>query len=86
MKTLSINHWNRQEIQDKYIDAIIANMDFMQIREMLRDYLNEEKNLYSNDDLRDEILSRNPNIKDELISNVPFLYMEELSWDIYISH
>jgi len=79
MKTLSINHWNRQEIQDKYIDAIIANMDFMQIREMLRDYLNEEKNLYSHDDLRDEILSRNSHIKDELISNVPFIYMEDLS-------
>jgi len=79
MRTLSINHWNRQEIQDRYVDAIIANMDFMQIRSMLRDYLNEEKNLYSNDDLRDEILSRNSNIKDELISNVPFLYMEELS-------
>lgn len=79
MKTLSINHWNRQEIQTKYIDAIIANLDFMQIREMLRDYLSEEKNLYSNDDLRDEILSRNSNIMDELISNVPFIEMEELS-------
>jgi len=79
MKILSINHHNRQEVQKKYIDAIIANLDFIQIRSMLRDYLNEEKSLYSNDDLRDEILSRNSNIKDELIISVPFIYMEELS-------
>lgn len=56
----SITDSNRDEIQQKYVDSLIAHLDFMQIREMLRDYLHSEKDKYSNEDLVDEIKSRDP--------------------------
>ena len=62
----SVTNSNRDEIQVKYVDSIIAHLDFMQIRELLRDYLHSEKSLYSNDDIYDEIVSRGP----EYISDI----------------
>lgn len=60
MTSNPISQSNRDQIQAKYVDSIIAHLDFIQIRELLRDYLHSEKNLYSNDDLYDEILSKGP--------------------------
>lgn len=51
----SINDWNRESIQSRYVDSIIANLDFMQVRDLLRDYLTSEKNHYSHEELEDEI-------------------------------
>jgi hypothetical protein len=55
---VTVTNSNRDEIQIKYVDSIIAHMDFMEIRELLRDYLHGEKNRYSNEDLEDEIRAR----------------------------
>lgn len=55
-----ITQANRDSVQARYVDSIIAHLDFIQIRELLRDYLHSEKNLYSNDDLYDEIISKGP--------------------------
>lgn len=62
----SVTDLNRDEVQAKYVDSLIAHMDFMQIRSLLRDYLNSEKDRYSNDDLYDEIRCRG----EEYISDV----------------
>lgn len=54
----AINDWNRDVIQSRYIDNIIANLDFMQTRDLLRDYLSNEKDHYSHEELEDEIKAR----------------------------
>jgi hypothetical protein len=53
-----VNDRNRELVQAKYIDSIIVNLDFMQVREMLREYLNGEKTYYTNEELEDEIKAR----------------------------
>ena len=57
-----VTNSNRDEIQVKYVDSIIAHLDFMEIRQLLRDYLHSEKDRYSNEDLSDEIKSRDPEV------------------------
>ena len=46
---------NRDIVQAKYIEHIIAHLDFMQVREMLRSYLHREKDEYTNFELECEI-------------------------------
>jgi hypothetical protein len=62
MRGFNVTNSNRDEIQVKYVDSIISHMDFMQIRSLLRDYLHSERDRYSNEDLADEIKSRNPEV------------------------
>lgn len=62
MKTWQINSVNRQEIQRKYIDAILGSMDFMQIKDKLRDYLELEKDKESNRALEAEIRHEAPDV------------------------
>lgn len=78
-----ITNSNRDEIQIKYVDSIIAHLDFMEIRQLLRDYLHSEKDRYSNDDLSDEIKSRDPQICREVFGRS---YKKEgvLSWEPHI--
>lgn len=66
----SVTDSNRDEIQVKYVDSIIAHMDFMEIRSLLRDYLHSEKDKYSNEDLADEIKSRDPQICKEVFGRI----------------
>jgi hypothetical protein len=61
-----IDSSNREDIQDKYIQAIIAHMDFMEIRESLRDYIYKEKNQLSDKNLYKEIKKQNPEILREM--------------------
>jgi hypothetical protein len=62
MKDFNVTNFNHDEIQVRYVDSIISRMDFMQIRSLLKDYLHSEKDRYSNEDLADEIKSRNPEV------------------------
>jgi hypothetical protein len=64
-----IDDSNRQEIQDKYIQAIIAHMDFMEIRDALREYLFKEKNRYTHKHLYREIKRQNPEILREIFQD-----------------
>ena len=64
-----IDDANRQEIQENYIQAIIAHMDFMQIRDALRDYLAKEKSKYSHKHLYKEIKKQNPDILREMFQD-----------------
>lgn len=64
-----IDSSNRQDIQNKYIHAIISNMDFMEIRDALRDYLTKEKNRYTHKHLYREIKKQNPEILREMFQD-----------------
>lgn len=62
MKTKVINQLNRKEIQRKYIDQILGELDFMQIKDRLRDYLSKEKDKESNYSLEAEIRKEAPEV------------------------
>lgn len=62
MRIQSVTVYNRKDIQDKYIDHLLGSMDFMQIRDKLRGFLELEKTLESNSDLEAEILSEAPEV------------------------
>jgi hypothetical protein len=62
MKARVISQWNRKEIQRKYIDQILGELDFMQIKDLLRDYLAKDKDKESNYSLECEIRKEAPEI------------------------
>lgn len=64
-----IDDSNRQQIQDDYIQAIIAHMDFMEIRDALREYLIKEKSRYNHKHLLREIKKQNPEILREIFQD-----------------
>jgi hypothetical protein len=80
MHRISINSMNRTEIQRKYIDYIISHMDFMEIRDALRDYLNTEKNKYSDSLLRAEISKHCPEVLvDSFADSVTNVVMDDFT-------
>ena len=62
MKTRVVSQFNRKEIQRRYIDQILGELDFMQIKDRLRDYLDKEKDKESNYVLEAEIRKEAPEI------------------------
>jgi hypothetical protein len=62
MKNRVIKVSNRAEIQHKYIDYILGSLDFMEIKERLRDYLEIEKTFESNAALEAEIRHEAPQV------------------------
>lgn len=62
MRTRFINQSNRKEIQRKYIDQILGELDFMQIKDHLRDYLTKEKDKESDYALEAEIRKEAPEV------------------------
>jgi hypothetical protein len=62
MRARYISESNRKEIQRKYIDQILGELDFMQIKDRLRDYLNKEKDKSSNYALESEIRKEAPEV------------------------
>lgn len=62
MKSRYISEVNRKKIQRKYIDQILGELDFMQIKDRLRDYLSKEKDRESNYALEAEIRKQAPDV------------------------
>jgi dsRNA-specific ribonuclease len=62
MRARYISETNRKEIQRKYIDQILGELDFMQIKDRLRDYLQHEKDKESNYALESEIRKEAPEV------------------------
>jgi hypothetical protein len=62
MRTRYIKESNRKEVQRKYIDQILGEMDFMQIKDSLRDYLTKDKDKSSNYSLECEIKKEAPEV------------------------
>lgn len=62
MKTRVVNDSNRIEIQRKYIDQILGSLDFIQIKDRLRNYLELEKDKESNRAIEAEIRHEAPEV------------------------
>ena len=62
MRTRYVSDINRKEVQRKYIDQILGELDFMQIKDKLRDYLEHEKDKESNYALEAEIRKEAPEV------------------------
>lgn len=62
MRTRYIKDSNRKEVQRKYIDQILGELDFMQIKDHLRDYLSKEKDKESDYSLEAEIRKEAPDV------------------------
>jgi hypothetical protein len=62
MRARYVSETNRKEIQRKYIDQILGELDFMQIKDRLRDYLEHEKDKESNYALESEIRKEAPDV------------------------
>lgn len=62
MRIQGLTVYNRKDIQDKYIDYLLGSMDFMEIKNKLKEFLELEKTLESNSDLEAEILSEAPEV------------------------
>ena len=62
MKAKVLSDKNRFEIQRKYIDHILGSLDFMEIKDRLRDYLELEKDRESDESLEAEIRHEAPDV------------------------
>lgn len=62
MRIQSLTVANRKDIQDKYIEYLLGSMDFMEIRNKLKEFLEIEKTLLSNSDLEAEIYVEAPEV------------------------
>ena len=62
MQNVTLNNLNRNEIQRKYIDHILGSLDFIEIKDKLRDYLDLEKDKESDRALEAEIRHEAPEI------------------------
>jgi hypothetical protein len=62
MKSFVINNYNRNDVQRKYIDTILGSLDFIEIKQRLRNYLELEKDRESNKSLELEIRHEAPEL------------------------
>jgi hypothetical protein len=62
MKSFVINNYNRNDVQRKYIDSILGSLDFIEIKQRLRNYLELEKDKESNRSLELEIRHEAPEL------------------------
>lgn len=60
-----INDFNRIDLQSQYIDHVVGSLDFLTVLQRLKDYLENEKDKESNQDLEAEILHEAPYLLQE---------------------
>lgn len=59
-----VDDFNRNELQRKYVDYLVGQLDFLEVRRELWSYINKEKNKYSNYSLELEISDNAPVLLD----------------------
>lgn len=62
-----VDDFNRTEIQRNYIDYLMGKMDFMEVKRELWNYINRDKNRYSNYSLELEISRDAPIILGDIV-------------------
>jgi hypothetical protein len=55
-----INDTNRLDIQSQYVDHIVGSLDFIEVRSLLRNYIEYEKDKLGDGSLYAEILHKAP--------------------------
>jgi hypothetical protein len=73
--TKRINDFNRLDLQSQYVDHIVGSMDFITVKQRLRDYLEIEKDRESDADLEAEILNEAPYLLQETWEELEELQM-----------
>lgn len=71
----TIENYNRDYVQQEYVDYIVGSMDFLEARTMLKEYILQDKDNLSNKELEREIRLLAPNVlydtlTDELVSTL----------------
>lgn len=64
-----VNDFNRDDVESRYVKAIIASMDFMEIREALEECLKKEKAQYSHKRLYNEIKKEFPDLLYDILED-----------------
>lgn len=64
-----VDDFNRTEIQRNYIDHLVGKMDFMEMKRELWNYINRDKNRYSNYSLELEISRDAPTILGDIVTD-----------------
>lgn len=57
-----INNYNRNEIQQEYVDYMVGSMDFIEAKMALKNYMMKDKDSLSNAELEREIKLLEPSI------------------------
>lgn len=57
-----IDHFDRDLIIERYVDDIVGGLDFLEVKERLKNFLLRDKHRMSNDDLEIEIMRHDPNL------------------------
>lgn len=63
-----VDDFNRTEIQRDYIDYLVGKMDFIEMKRELWNYINRDKNRYSNYSLELEISRDAPKILGDIVT------------------
>jgi hypothetical protein len=66
-----IDNYNRESIIDRYVIDIVSGLHFLEVKEMLKDYLIHNKRLLTNEDLEIEIMRHDPGLLTDI-------YLEEI--------
>jgi hypothetical protein len=65
-----INDTNRLDIQSQYVDHIVGSLDFIEVRSLLRNYIEYEKDKLSDSSLYAEILHEAPYLLEQNLDDV----------------
>lgn len=65
----SIDDYNRNYIQDEYIDYVVGSMDFLEARTALKEYMAKEKNELTHRELEHEIRLIAPSVLYEVFTD-----------------
>lgn len=57
-----IDHFDRDLIIERYVDDTVGGLDFLEVKERLKNFLLRDKHRMSNDDLEIEIMRHDPNL------------------------
>lgn len=66
-----IDNFNRNLVIERYVDDVVGSLDFLEIKEKLKDCLIQQKYNMSNDELNIEISRHDPGLLNDI-------YVEQL--------
>lgn len=71
-----IDSFNRDYVIERYVDDLVGELHFMEIKSKLKDYLIKEKHGLDSEELEMEIMRHDP----RLLSDI---YMEEIMEEVH---
>lgn len=65
----SVEDYNRNSVQEEYIDYLVGSMDFLEARTSLKKYMRKDKSKLSNSELETEIRTIAPSVLYEVFTD-----------------